>query len=221
MRFHVPSPSGATERKRQTRESTQDLAWTDLMVRHLAGRGKGSMAQVRYPGPVRFVTGILASDARCLEAARDMVSEAWGEPELASGVWAFSNTRYYEREMGSSILRQFLSFPDAFARETLPGRKRKANDMEDALAASLATPWRRPVNLDPGYVAPEKLVLASCKNFSHRIYIGAGVFAEPTFFFRDGGIECLPWTFPDYASGEYDAFFLEVRHRLRTAHPDT
>lgn len=177
------------------------------------------MAEAASPAPVRFITGILAADARCLEAAREKASEAWGRPDLLSEVWHFSDTRYYEQEMGSSILRQFLSFPAPLEREILCARKRQANGMERELADSLATPWRRPVNLDPGYVAPEKLVLASCKDFSHRLYIGEGVFAEATFFFRKKGVECLPWTFPDYASGRYDAFFLEVRRRLLAARP--
>lgn len=156
---------------------------------------------------------------RCLEAARGRVTEAWGEADLRSEVWPFSGTDYYKTETGPAILRQFLSFPEAFPREELAARKREANEMESTLARMLDTPWPRPVNLDPGYVAPEKLVLASCKNFPHRIYIGDGVFAEPTFFFRKTGIEYLPWTFPDYASGRYAPFFLEVRRRLMEARP--
>lgn len=172
------------------------------------------MAEARLPPPVRFVTGILAADERCLQAARAAISEAWGAADLCSDVWPFEKTGYYADETGATILRQFLSFPEPFPREHLAARKRKTNDIEATLARTLDTPWSRPVNLDPGYVAPEKLVLASCKNFAHRIYIGEGVFAEPTFLFHKWGIERLPWTFPDYASGRYDAFFLDARRRV-------
>ena len=72
----------------------------------------------------------------------------------------------------------------------------------------------RPINLDVGYVAPAKLVLASMKDFAHRIYLGRGVYAEITLQYRKGRWESLHWTFPDYASRAYDAFLTEVRHRL-------
>ena len=53
------------------------------------------------------------------------------------------------------------------------------------------------------------------KNFSHRIYLGRGVYGEVTLMFRKGRWEALPWTFPDYASCRYDSFLTEVRGRLR------
>ena len=60
-----------------------------------------------------------------------------------------------------------------------------------------------------------KLVLASMKDFSHRIYLGRGVFAEVTLMFHKGAWEVLPWTFPDYASGRYDPFLTAARRHLR------
>ncbi|MCP4534749.1 MAG: DUF4416 family protein, partial [Delftia sp.] len=72
----------------------------------------------------------------------------------------------------------------------------------------------RPINLDVGYVEPSKLVLASMKNFSHRIYLRDGVYAEVTLMFRKGLWEPLGWTFPDYRSGRYDAFLTAARDSL-------
>ena len=74
----------------------------------------------------------------------------------------------------------------------------------------------RPINLDPGCVGPAKLILASMKDFAHRIYLGRGVYAEITLMYRKGRWEALPWTFPDFASGRYDEFLTEVRRRLRS-----
>ncbi len=73
----------------------------------------------------------------------------------------------------------------------------------------------RAINLDPGYVESSKLVLASMKNFSHRIYLGQGVYGEITLMYHKGRWDALPWTFPDYASGRYHAFLTAVRQRLR------
>ena len=72
----------------------------------------------------------------------------------------------------------------------------------------------RPINLDPGYIESSKLVLASMKNFSHRICLADGVYAEITLMYRNGKWRHLEWTFPDFASGRYDRFLSEVRDRL-------
>lgn len=87
--------------------------------------------------------------------------------------------------------------------------------------------WARPVNIDPGYVALDKVVLASAKNFAHRLYIGDGIYAEVTLSYRRarraggrgkargaGVWTPLPWTFPDYADGRYFPFFDALRQRL-------
>ncbi|MBI4006928.1 MAG: DUF4416 family protein, partial [Planctomycetes bacterium] len=69
----------------------------------------------------------------------------------------------------------------------------------------------RPINLDPGYISEAKLVLASTKDFSHRIYLGKGIYAEVTLQYRNEQYESLPWTFPDYRTQQYQQFFLRVR----------
>jgi hypothetical protein len=78
---------------------------------------------------------------------------------------------------------------------------------------------RRVINLDPGYIDPSKLVLASMKNFSHRIYLARGVFAEVTLTWRRTQWEALPWTFPDFACDRYHAFLTACRDRLRQQAP--
>jgi hypothetical protein len=81
--------------------------------------------------------------------------------------------------------------------------------------SSAQSPLPRPINLDPGFVDSPKLVLASMKNFAHRIYVGRGVYAEVTLLHRRGQWTPLEWTFPDYASGRYWPFLDQVRKRLR------
>ena len=73
----------------------------------------------------------------------------------------------------------------------------------------------RPVNLDPGYIEHAKVILASTKNFYHRMYLARGIFGEVTMHFRDGAYEFFPWTYPDYKSAEYQRFFLELRDIYR------
>jgi len=56
------------------------------------------------------------------------------------------------------------------------------------------------VNIDPGYVAGPKFVLLTGKDYSHRLYLGEGIYGEVTLMVRQGRFAPLPWTYPDYAS---------------------
>ncbi len=172
------------------------------------------MAEIKLPPPVRFITGILASDSAALTLAQEYIAQIWGEAELVSEILPFAYSQYYRNEAGGNILRRFLAFAYPFNREELVKRKLEANRLEEELAVRLDNGLVRPVNIDPGYLAPEKLVLASCKNFAHRIYLGSGIFAEVTLLYKAGKFQPLEWTFPDYASGDYYTFFYRVRERL-------
>jgi len=82
------------------------------------------------------------------------------------------------------------------------------------LAARLALPLPRPANLDPGIIEPSKLILATTKNYSHRIYIGKRMYAEVTLVFDKGSWRPLKYTYPDYKQRCYFIFFEKVRTRL-------
>jgi len=172
------------------------------------------MWQLQEPRPVKLIVGILASDERCLAAAREGVLGALGPADLFSEVWAFDQTDYYADELGPRVLRQFVSIEQLIDPGDLADVKHRTNEMERQLAATLAMPFPRPVNLDPGVVEPSKLILASTKNFAHRIYIGRKMYAEVTLVFDKGQWRLLPYTFPDYKRPEYHAFFSMVRSRL-------
>jgi hypothetical protein len=164
--------------------------------------------------PVKLICGIIAAGEEFLRRAQGELRAAFGDTDVSSDVTAFDFTDYYEAEMGMGLLRQFVSFRDFGDPGSLAAIKRRTNEIERRLAVPVAGGWRRRVNLDPGYVAPSQLVLASTKNFAHRIYLGEGIYAEVTLLFRKGGPEYLPWTYPDFRSGRYDEFLREVRRRL-------
>ena len=173
------------------------------------------MWELKPPQPVKLIVGILGSDATCLEQAAETLRVRFGPNDQISEVWPFTFTRYYEQEMGSTILRQFLSFERLIHPGDLAGIKHQTNAMEQQLAQTLKRTVPRPVNLDPGTIETSKLVLATTKNFSHRIYIGQGIYAEVTLSFHKGAWLAFPFTFPDYRSDAYQAFFSRVRERLR------
>jgi len=172
------------------------------------------MWDLKEPKPVKLIVGMLASDERCLAAAREAVLGALGPADFLSEVWTFDQTDYYVDEMGPRVLRQFVSIERLIDPGDLAEIKHRTNAIEQQLASVLAMPFPRPVNLDPGVIEPSKLILASTKNFAHRIYIGRKMYAEVTLVFDKGQWRLLPYTYPDYHRPEYFAFFSTVRSRL-------
>ncbi|MBW2356714.1 MAG: DUF4416 family protein, partial [Deltaproteobacteria bacterium] len=77
--------------------------------------------------------------------------------------------------------------------------------------------WRRMMAVkrlvDPGILSRERFVLATGKNFSHRIYLSQGIWADLTLVFRLGGFDPLPWTYPDYAAPEMRALLAMIREK--------
>jgi hypothetical protein len=132
---------------------------------------------------------------------------SFGPVEFSYGPVPFGFTDYYRDEMGEGLVKSYLTFETAIDREALAGIKVFTNDLERQLAVS----GRRTVNLDPGYVAADKLVLASTKDFYHRIYLSQGIFAEVTLHYRKGKYRFFSWTFPDYREPGFLEFLEKVR----------
>ena len=172
------------------------------------------MWEPKEPRPARLIVGVLAADDRCLRAAAERLGAAFGTIDLASEVWPFDQTPYYRQETGATILRQFLSPVRLVDPGDLAVIKGQTNRLEEDLAQCLALPVPRPVNLDPGLIEPSKLVLATTKNYSHRIYIGQRMYAEVTLVFDKGNWCAMPYTYPDYRQACYHEFFSQVRNRL-------
>ncbi|MFQ5805066.1 MAG: DUF4416 family protein [Phycisphaerae bacterium] len=174
------------------------------------------MARPRTPQPVKLICGLLSGDIDLLKRARQLLVRRLGPVDLESDIWSFDQTDYYEEEMGPDLKRLFLGFERLSHPDALPGIKHETNAIEDQLAEQCAAlEIARPVNLDPGYVDLGKLVLATTKDRSHRIYIGQQMYAEVTLHFTGGRWQSWPWTYPDYRRAEYHEFFVLVRERLR------
>jgi len=172
------------------------------------------MWNLRKPELVKLIIGILAADRQCLHAAVEALTSKFGRTDFVSNVWPFTQTDYYKDETGEHILRQFVSAERLIAPALLAKIKHKTNKLEQKLAAKLALPLPRPVNLDPGIIEPSKLILASTKNYSHRIYIGKKMYAEVTLIFDRGHWRPFDYTYPDYKQQCYFDFFDKVRKRL-------
>ncbi|WP_462324855.1 DUF4416 family protein [Desulfoplanes sp.] len=120
----------------------------------------------------------------------------------------FTQTTYYDAELGTPIFRRLVSFERPIPMDGLPGIKLWTNGLETDWAAPAN---KRLFNLDPGYLNQERLVLATGKNFTHRIYLHSGIWADLTLIYQRGKWTDLPWTFPDYATEEIKDHLTRIR----------
>jgi hypothetical protein len=172
------------------------------------------MWKLKDPQPVKTIVGILAANHQCLHAAIDILTDKFGRLDYSSEVWPFDKTDYYSEQTGQRILRKFVSVDKLINPGKLARIKLQTNKFERKLAKSMSLPLPRPVNLDPGIIEPSKLILATTKNYSHRIYIGKKMYAEVTLIYDKGKWCPFEYTYPDYKQQCYFDFFSKVRERL-------
>jgi len=177
------------------------------------------MSQLLHPPqPVKLIVGMLSQSRELLTAAQSSMQTLWSAIDIVSDVMDFSQTVYYEKEMGTNLLRQFVAFAQLIDPLELAVIKHASNALETQLARSpagqaLGVP--RSINLDPGYINLSKLVLATTKDYSHRIYIGQSMYAEATLHFHKGQWQSWPYTYPDYAGGMYHPFLNAAREKYK------
>jgi hypothetical protein len=167
------------------------------------------MGEVTTPKPVRLITAICYSDKKNAGDVLQRMVRLYGAVDDRSEEFRFMHTDYYTREMGSSLVKFFASFTVLFDPADLPEIKQQTNLFEDRFAHK----GRRTVNIDPGYMEAPKLVLATTKNFAHRIYIGRGIYGDVQLVWKHGRFVTNPWTYPDYRERIVIDFFTRVREK--------
>lgn len=118
--------------------------------------------------------------------------------------------QYYSREMGEPLSRKFFVTSSSCSRETLLSAKLQSLEWEK----NWAQDNKRRVNVDIGFLSLENFLLATTKNYSHRVYLGQNIFADLTYYFHEGKFQTLPWTYPDYLDEEKKQFFTWCRSYL-------
>lgn len=172
------------------------------------------MWTLKKPADAKLIIGLLGCDKNALDMAVKTIAKKFGRIDLLSDIWSFEQTSYYSKETGQNILRQFVSVEKPLSPGRLAKIKHQTNRLERKLAKKIKADLPRPVNIDPGYIEPSKLVLASTKNFSHRIYIGKRIWAEVTLIYSKGQWRSFEYTFPDHKEDRYHGFFSQVRAKL-------
>jgi hypothetical protein len=170
------------------------------------------MGMIKEPDLVKRFCGAIYRDDALLSETRERLVRKWGAIDREAGPFPFVFTEYYEPEMGKELKKSFFSFETLVSPENAVGWKIETNDIEARYAGSDGS---RRMNLDPGYLDLAKMVLLTTKDFYHRLYLGRGIYAEVTFHYEKGDFVFFPWTYPDYKTEEYLAFFREMREKYR------
>ena len=166
----------------------------------------------RRPEPALLVMGVLVTSEEKLKEAGSRAEYVFGPLLRSTAPIPFERfTSYYEREMGPDLLRSYWVFAEQIARGALVEAKLATNRIEREMSIGS----KRTVNLDPGLLTPESLVMATTKPYSHRVYLSKNIYGEVAFMFRkDGGIDLLPWTYPDYGDSVVVEFFSRIRKEI-------
>ena len=164
---------------------------------------------LKIPPRALLVAGIIYSPEVELVDILFVLKAAFGEVILEAGPVDFTWTKYYEKEMGQGLKRYFVAFDNLVDQAALPEIKLQTMTLEDKWTQQEA----RRVNIDPGILTLERLVLATTKNFTHRIYLGKGIYADLTLIYQKGKFSVLDWTYPDYRSQFALDFLTKARKR--------
>ena len=161
---------------------------------------------------VKFFCGLIYRRERDSDSAIAHLQEIVSEVDGRCAATPFAATEYYKREMGEPLFRSFVSFREWQNPERLPQVKIAAMRLEEQMAVNGC----RTVNLDPGYLSEANVIIATAKNHYHRVPLRDGIYAHMEYVLKDGIIQFLPWTYPDFKTGLYLDFFtrLQELHRM-------
>lgn len=159
---------------------------------------------------VKLLFGILAKSEEMFAKVERRIEYDYGEIERRSPIIPFTYTDYYNAEMGENILRRWISCKDLIFQNELPEVKLDTNKLE--LLFKPKDSASRCVNIDPGVIYLDKLILATTKNYTHRIYMSDGIYGEITLNYKKNhGYAPNHWTYADYKDPKNIEFFNLIR----------
>jgi hypothetical protein len=153
----------------------------------------------------KLFCGVMYSDTGALEKALAELRQRFGEIETESEEFEFSFTSHYEAEFGVGLRKKFIVFKVPIKREELPEIKLFTCGLEKQLGSG----GKRAINIDPGYVTLNNVVVASTREFSSRIYLGKGIFGDLQLILKRDEVQLMPYTYADYKLMK--DFFLRLR----------
>lgn len=169
------------------------------------------MSTKRHQEEALLFVGALYSSSEIFDQNLPELESHFGPVLFQSAVMSWDHSQYYSDELGMPISRRFIFFDRLIDASRLPEIKLTTDDIEYRNLKH----GRRQINLDPGYLTEAKVILASTKNYSHRIYLGRGIYAEQEYIFSKGSYQPLSHTYTDYKKSEYLKVFFQARQLFR------
>jgi hypothetical protein len=164
-----------------------------------------------YPEDAVIFIASLYSLKEVFNAASPVLQDLFGPIYYESPPLPWNYSVYYDGELGTPLYRHFMFFERIADPVSLVEAKLAVLEIENGLSLR----GKRRINLDPGYMTLAKVVLASRKNYSHRIYLGRGVFCELELYYQEGRFNPLPYTYFDYRDDLFLKFFTKARVLLK------
>jgi len=169
------------------------------------------MNKVCVPKLVKLFIGMLSNEISLFAEVEAELQDIYGSIDLESPIWDWHHTDYYSKEMGVGLKRKFIFFERLINPESISEVKLKAIEIEGKYLVE----GRRRINLDPGYLDLARIVLVSTKDYSHRLYLGKGIYGEVTLIYSGKKYQPLPYTYPDFRTQEYLDIFQKARDGLK------
>lgn len=169
------------------------------------------MARAQTPPPGRLIVSIIYSSMDALADGLKALEKKFGRVQFETLEIECAEASEYREEMGDGLLRRFFSFEKEVPRDSLPALKAACSKIEAQFADVTDNYLFRTVNIDPGILTPSNVVIATHKEFNHRMYLRDGVYAELALIYSRGTFCRLPWTASDYCDEEAIGFFRRVR----------
>lgn len=167
------------------------------------------MSHPHKPDNVKLISSLFSSEKEIIDRVIGQLSDIYGAVDWISPELLFDRTKYYAREMGWPLYRRFVSFAQLVTPDKLVEIKLITNEVEQTYLEE----GNRKINIDPGHISAERLVLATGKNYVHRVYLSKGIYADLTLICHGGNFKPLKWTYPDYADPQTIEFFNELRRQ--------
>ncbi|ADG70401.1 DUF4416 family protein [Brachyspira murdochii] len=167
------------------------------------------MSKVLKQSKAVLITALMYNDINIYNLALEKLINNFGEIEVISDEYLFSHSIYYKEEMGDTLNKRFIVFKNMIERDYISNVKRITDNIEREY---LDDKNNRKINIDPAILTLENFILVTNKNFTHRIYLKDGVFADLTLIYKKKeGYTELPWTYADYSSDETKKFLKKIR----------
>lgn len=172
------------------------------------------MGQPKLALDVKLFIAVTFKNDEVYEEIRTILENRFGIIDTLSAIYDFTYTEYYAKEMGTNLKKQLLGFGSLIRPDILPDIKLETNEIEGSFSQS----GKREVNIDPGYLTAAKVVLATTKNFDHRIYLGKGIYGDVHLRYRRNKFHFNEWTYPDYRSMIVIDFLARLRKKYMKAY---